>query len=150
MLQLQRKKTFVVTIIHICILYIYIWKIRRQRWNVKSEIWSGIEENFILAKVQYFYKKCAYYERIFPFTKNEDSNVRKCTKMSKEKYIHIWYALKNLGASEDLYTRVRMWFNRYVFDKYSWNIYSRHKRRNQIYLEHADHILESFIVFFNF
>lgn len=34
--------------------------------------------------------------------------LRKCTKMSKEKCIHIWYALKNLGASEDLYTRVRM------------------------------------------
>jgi len=48
------------------------------------------------------------YERIFPFTKNEDSDVRRRTKMSKEKCIHIWYALKNLGASEDLYTRVRM------------------------------------------
>lgn len=48
------------------------------------------------------------YEGIFPFTKNEDSDVRRRTKMSKEKCIRIWYALKNLGASEDLYTRVRM------------------------------------------
>lgn len=52
--------------------------------------------------------KSTYYERIFPFTKNEDSDIRRRTKMSKEKCIHIWYALKNLGASEDLYTSVRM------------------------------------------
>lgn len=52
--------------------------------------------------------KSAQYERIFPFTKDEDFEVRRRTKMSKEKCIHIWYALKNLGASEDLYTRVKM------------------------------------------
>lgn len=57
-------------------------------------------------------------EGYFYLPKHEDSNMRRgAQKCQRKSASTIWYALKNLGALWSLYTRIRMWFNRYVSDE---------------------------------